>query len=64
MNINELLLNCKNIKVLGVYKDPDGAYPDMPLFELSEETPEEWNKKCERQRRKNLEDKSPEDGVI
>lgn len=64
-NLYELLKGCKNIRVLGVYEDPEGKYPPMPLFELVEETAEEWNRQCEEQRRKHAKDSNiPPHGVI
>lgn len=49
----ERLLRCKNVSFLGLWEDPEGVYPPMPLFELREDSVEEWNKKVIEQRRKN-----------
>lgn len=49
----ERLLSCKNVSFLGLWEDPEGVYPTMPLFELREDSVEEWNKKVIEQRRKN-----------
>lgn len=54
----DMLMGCKNIKAIGVYEDPEGQFPPMPLFELAEETAEEWNRQCEEQRRRNGKDKN------
>lgn len=45
------LLNCKNIKFLGMWEDPEGKYPPIPLFELQEESAEEWNRRARLQAR-------------
>jgi len=33
---------------VGVYKDESGRFPDMPIYEMPEETPESWNAKAAR----------------
>lgn len=48
----EVLSACQNIKVLCIWEDTKGKYAPMPLFELQEESVEEWNRKAEEQRRK------------
>ena len=40
------LLSCKNVKFLGIWEDPEGKYPPIPLFELQEESAEEWNRRA------------------
>ena len=37
------LLNCKNVKFLGMWTDPDGVYGRIPIFEIDEPSREEWN---------------------
>ena len=43
--MNELfcLKTCKNVRALGMWIDPEGMYPPMPLFELEEMSAETWN---------------------
>lgn len=48
----KLLMGCKNVKVLGMWHDPEGVYPPMPIFELTEPSVEELNRRAEEQRRK------------
>lgn len=63
--IIELLKKCKNVSCVGVYHDPDGRYADMPLFEMREETAEEWNRECKEQRRKyELQENRKQNGII
>lgn len=31
---------------VGVYKDESGRFPDMPIYEMPEETAESWNAKA------------------
>lgn len=50
------LLNCKNVKILGMWKDPEGKFSPMPLFEINEDSAEEWNRKV-REREKRHENK-------
>lgn len=40
------LLNCKNVKFLGMWTDPDGVYGRIPIFEIDEPSREVWNKKA------------------
>lgn len=37
------LLDCVNVTFLGLWKDPDGFFGTIPLFELTDPAPEEWN---------------------
>ena len=36
------LLDCANVTFVGLWKDTDGVYGTMPLYEISDQTPEEW----------------------
>ena len=49
------LLKCKNVKPLGLWKDPEGKYPPIPVFELTDPTADEWNARAREldQRREN-----------
>ena len=33
---------------LGIYQDPTGRFPAMPVYDMPEETPEAWNAKAAR----------------
>ena len=48
-NVYEMISRCKNIRFVGEWTDPDGRYPAMPLFEMADETPEEWNAKVRKE---------------
>lgn len=37
------LLDCANVTFVGLWEDPDGVYGTIPMFELSDLMPEEWN---------------------
>lgn len=50
-NVFAELANCKNVKLLGLWDDPEGKYPTMPIFELREETAEEWNAKVRKKQK-------------
>lgn len=39
------LAACSNIRYIGIWKDPEGTFPAMPLFEMSDEPAEVWNEK-------------------
>lgn len=44
---------CKHkMRVVGIFLDPDGRWPAMPVIEMPDETPERWNAKVAEQRRK------------
>ena len=47
--MNELL-KCKNVTFVGLWEDPEGIFGTLPVFELNEPSPEEWNADCERRR--------------
>ncbi|MBQ2997283.1 MAG: hypothetical protein IJE22_08660 [Oscillibacter sp.] len=42
------LLQCKNVKFIKIWEDPEGVYPAMPLFEMTEEPAEVWNQRAKK----------------
>ena len=45
-NVFAELAACKNVKFLGIWEDPEGVYPSMPMFEMSDEPAEVWNQRA------------------
>ena len=43
MNTNNQLEQCTNILSAGLWADPRGDYPRMPLYEIMDPPAEEWN---------------------
>ena len=51
--ITEIGHGCKKkMRAVGIFVDPDGRWPAMPVVEMPDETPERWNAKVAEQRRK------------
>ena len=44
MDTMKELVKCKNVRLLGMWTDPEGVYGSIPIFELDELPCEEWNK--------------------
>lgn len=36
------------MRQIGTFKDKDGRWPAMPIYEMPDETPESWNAKAAR----------------
>lgn len=43
MNTNNQLEQCTNIRSAGLWADPQGEYPRMPLYEIMDPPAAEWN---------------------
>jgi len=41
-----LLLQCKNVELESLWRDPERQYPIMPIFELADPPAEEWNRRA------------------
>ena len=53
--ITETGHGCKHkMRVVGIFLDPEGRWPAMPVIEMPDETPERWNAKVAEQRRYNM----------